>query len=235
MKIDKVYILTIKHADEHYKDIISRLGQLGLEGSTPYEILAGHNGRTQPLPEGCAIYGGWNLGETHWNKYWRQGVTDGEVGCTLSHIKAWQRVAEEGCERVLILEDDFTPIKPISQLPEPATDWPFIWDYLTLGRWAFDTEKDIKIDEFYCMPSLHYNMQAYIITHRGAQKLVDHHLEKNIFINDEFITAVYMNHRREDLNQLYPNKNIVAIATHDDWVGQSSNAETTLVSEHTYI
>jgi hypothetical protein len=77
-------------------------------------------------------------------------------------------------------------------------------------------------------------MHAYMLTQEGAQKLVDHHLERNIFINDEFITATYMTHRRKDIEAMYPNKNIKAISTKEDYISQTSNAETTLVSKHGY-
>ena len=36
--------------------------------------------------------------------------------------------------------------------------------------------------------------------------------------------ATYMNHRRADINELYPIKTINAIATHDDWFNQDGSS-----------
>ena len=42
-----------------------------------------------------------------------------------------------------------------------------------------------------------------------------------------------MNHRRWDIEEMFPVKLINAIATNEDWIGQTSNAESTTVSAHT--
>ena len=74
-------------------------------------------------------------------------------------------------------------------------------------------------------------MHSYILTNIGAQKLVDYHLEKNLFINDEFITATYMKHRRPDIEKMYPVKTINALATHKDLFEQLDHKS--MVSGHT--
>ncbi len=81
-------------------------------------------------------------------------------------------MADEGVERAIILEEDFNPVKGklIKDLPEPDNKWPFIWDYLSLGRWTFQAGDDIKLNDTYCIPSLPYNLHAYILTKPGAQK-----------------------------------------------------------------
>ena len=228
LKIDKIYVLAINHTEEKYADIAKRLNELNLPGSIPFEVLPGHNGYTDPLPDGMAIYDGWAM-ETD-NVYWSTPVTQGEVGCTISHINAWKRAVEEGHERVLILEEDFYGIKPVFELREPTVEW----DFMYLGRYKFEGSVSEKIDSQWERPGLSYNMQAYVLTSKGAKTLVDYHLERNLFINDEFITATYSNHRRNDVEAMYPEKKIKAIATIEDYIGQSSNAETTLVSKHGY-
>ena len=235
MKIDKIYVLAINHTQEKINNIVERLSATGFEPDTPFTVIEGHNAYSDTIPEGVTVYDKWGDSDS-WNKFWQMPVQTGEVGCTLSHIKGWKAIVEEeGVERALILEEDFTPItgKQIKDLPEPdaKSRWPFVWDYLSLGRWTFDNKDDIKIDDTYCIPSLHYNMHAYILTKIGAQKLLDCKLEKNLFINDEFITASYMKHRREDIEALYPIKTINAIATHTDWFEQLDHKS--MVSAHT--
>ncbi|NND23527.1 MAG: hypothetical protein HKN86_02425 [Acidimicrobiia bacterium] len=232
MKFDKIYILAINHTQEKIDSIVKKLSALETDGVTNYEILIGHNGWQEELPEGAKIYDNWGQPES-WNDFWKKDVQPGEVGCTLSHISAWNKIVEDGVSRALILEEDFVPKLPLLELPEPDESWPYKWDYLNLGRYIFNKENDIMINDAYCIPSLHYNMHAYVLTNLGAQKLVDYNLQKNIFINDEFITATYMNHRRSDIEELYPIKNINALATNKNWIGQNSNAETTMVSGHT--
>lgn len=235
MKVDKIYVLAIEHSQEKINNITSRLEQAGFEPNTPFTILNGHNAYTDKIPEEVTVYDKWG-DPNHWNKFWQMPVQIGEVGCALSHINGWNAIiSEEGIERALILEEDFNIIKgkAIKDLPEPNAEgkWPLVWDYLSLGKWTFNENDDIKIDDTYCIPGLHYNMHSYILTKRGAQKLIDYHLHKNIIPVDEFITATYMNHRREDIEALYPIKTISAIATNEDWFNQL--AHKSMVSAHT--
>lgn len=230
MRIDKVYILALDVDQQKINKILDKLDLCGFENNVGYEILDGHNGWTEPLPEGVTVYEGYGLGEATDNPHWKLPVQPGEIGCTLSHMNAWKRVANGEEERCLILEEDFQPLKPMSELPETNPDWPFVWDYLNIGRWVLDYSKDIRLDDVYCLTSRHYNMQSYILTKTGAQKLVDYKLEDRLFINDEFIAATYMKHPRPDIEALFPVKTITAIGTHIDWFDQDGSP--TMVSSH---
>lgn len=229
LRIDKIYVLAINHTPEKYNDIKERLGNLGLPSQVDFEILQGHNGYTDKLPNNAKVYDNWALPEAD-NVFWNNSVQVGEIGCTLSHVNAWNRIVKDGLDRVLVLEEDFITSRPITDLHEPKVDW----DFMYLGRYSFDESEDVEIDSHWVRPGLSYNMQAYILTKSGAKKLTEHHLERNIFINDEFITATYMKHRRSDIEAMYPNKNISAIATKKDYISQTSNEKTTLVSAHGY-
>ena len=230
MRIDKVYILALNVDQQKIDEIQSKLDACGFEDRVECEILVGHDGWNEPLPEGVTVYEGFGLGEATDNPHWKLPVQPGEIGCTLSHINAWKRIAEGGEERCLILEEDFVPLKPMSELPEPNPNWPFVWDFLNLGRWVLDYTKDIRIDSVYSFTSRHYNMQSYILTKAGAQKLVDYKLEERLFINDEFINATFMKHPRPDIEAMFPVKTITALGTHVDWFNQDHSPS--LVSTH---
>jgi GR25 family glycosyltransferase involved in LPS biosynthesis len=223
LKIEKIYVLAINHSPEKYKDIQKRLDALNLPTEVDFEIINGHNGYTEKLPKNTEVYDNWALSDTD-NVFWKNPVGVGEIGCTLSHINIWNKIVKDGINRALVLEES------IKDLNEPSVDW----DFMYLGRYVFDKSEDVNIDNQWVRPGTSYNMHAYMLTQEGAQKLVDYHLERNIFINDEFITATYMTHRRQDIEAMYPNKNIKAISTKEDYITQTSNKETTLVSAHGY-
>jgi len=230
IKIDKVYIIAINYNQEKKLDILKRLEMLDIPYGTPYEIKVGHNGYTDKMPEDCSAYEGWAIPESS-NKWWSTPVTQGEIGCTLSHISVWEEIYNNpDIKTALILEEDFYAIKPLSELKSPSNG--VKWDYAYLARYRFPDSPSKPIDDQWEIPGKSYNMHAYLLTNEGASKLLDYKLQKNIFIVDEFIMATFMQHPREDINLLYPNKNIVAISTTENLVGQSSNYETTTVSAH---
>ena len=132
MRIDKIYILSLNPTQETINKILSKLELIKLKQNIPYDIIEGHDGWNLPVPDGVHLWEGFGLGDKTDNEHWKLPMQPGEVGCALSHIKAWHRVATGDEERVLILEEDFTPIKPLSNLPEPNTWWPFQWDFCSL-------------------------------------------------------------------------------------------------------
>lgn len=232
MKVDKIYVLAIRHTQEKIDSIKERLVQLDTDGVTPYEIIIGHDGWNDSLPDDVKVYRGWAIPES-WNDFWKLPVQPGEIGCTLSHISAWRKILEDGVKTALILEEDFIPVRSIKSMPPPDKTWPFNWDYLTLGRYVFDGAHDIKLDENYCIPSLHYNMHAYMLTDQASFKLLSYNLHKNIIPVDEFMPVTYIDHRRPDINFIWPLKQIIPLATNELYVSQSSDADTTTVSGHT--
>lgn len=229
LKIEKIYVLAINHSEEKYNDIKKRLAALNLPESVAFEVLNGHNGYTDKLPDNAKVYENWAIADSD-NAFWNSPVTIGEIGCTMSHINAWNRIVKEGVKRALILEEDFIARKPIKELYEPGVDW----DLMYLGRYVFDESENIEINNQWVRPGLSYNTHAYMLTGVGAQKLLDVNPHKNIIPSDEFITATYQTHRRQDIEAIYPIKNIKAISTKEDYITQTSNSETTLVSKHGY-
>jgi GR25 family glycosyltransferase involved in LPS biosynthesis len=233
MQIDKIYVIALNPTQERIDDIVNRLRDLGISG-IPYEIVNGFDGHNTPLPEGYNVYDGWAIPDG-WNEWWKEPVKPGEVGCAISHINVWNQAIEEGYQRVLILEEDFKVERPLNEL----TDQELIghqysnWDLCYLGRFVFEDEVQEKITPNLVKPGNSYNAHAYMITREGAQKLVDGNLHSNIIPVDEYIPALYMGHRREDINAIF-SKSMLAISTGTDWITQTSNANNTSIGHINY-
>ena len=92
MRIDKVYILVLGIDQPKVDKIQSKLDKCGFESRIECEILSGHNGWTQPIPEGVTVFNKFGLGEKTDNPHWKLPPQPGEIGCALSHINAWKRI-----------------------------------------------------------------------------------------------------------------------------------------------
>ena len=181
MQVDKIYIITLAADDATAVEAITnKLNQLGLEGPTDYEIVHGHNGHIEKLPHGFGIYSNWNLGSATTNEWYQRDTTPGESGCAISHYNVWNKIIADGVDRALILEDDFSSIKPMSDLQYPDVDW----DIAYLGRNALDAENEKSIDSSWVEPLSSYNTHSYIVTNNAANILVNgYNFTKNISSN----------------------------------------------------
>lgn len=68
----------------------------------PAEIIEAVDGRSMPVEDINAVY---SLKKLHAPRY-PFALTAGEVGCFLSHRKAWQTIVVSGLEAGLVIEDD---------------------------------------------------------------------------------------------------------------------------------
>ena len=109
----------------------------------------------------------------------RQGhpdLTPGAVGCYLSHMRAWRRIADSGAPHGFVFEDDAT-LRPdamarfetaVRELREAGHEW----DMVLLGHWGTGTPVSPGAQRMDSFLLLH----GYVLSARAARFLCDHML-----------------------------------------------------------
>lgn len=232
MKIDNVYIITLDMSPQYQQDLIDRVKELELPAGTPIEIKQGFLGTRlrsgeENLP--YKIYDGWDLSKNgNDNFWWIRPVTDGEAGGCISHTQCWEDAYKNGYERIMILEDDFIPFKPINwEIFDELGD--YYWDICLMSHNSLhhlysDTARPSLINmKHFIRPTYFYNTHTYMLQKEGIRKLVEDHLpvlKQNVIVSDEFLSAVIAGHPRWDLREMYI-PNMIALATKMNFTGQS--------------
>ena len=118
-----------------------------------------------------------NVNVNNWiNPFSGNAITNGEIGCALSHYKMWEKIIINKYENVLILEDDIDINNNFENILEnyykQIKENNIKYDLFYLSRKSF--EKDLsKLSENIYTPALSYWTCAYIITYDGANKLIN--------------------------------------------------------------
>lgn len=116
----------------------------------------------------------WDYGTWKYNKRDIVEMSDGEVGCCLSHFYLWNKIIEEDYHITLVLEDDALRYnKEFINLTEHILQYaPNNWDIILLGfmipHKARKNEK--KIGNFYKVNQF-FLTHSYLISLNGAKKL----------------------------------------------------------------
>jgi GR25 family glycosyltransferase involved in LPS biosynthesis len=213
MKIDQVYIINLNSSRS---DIEARINQLGLPQNTPFFIMNAINGMTAESQFGPhKLYSNWKIESD--NKWWNRDLTPGEIGCSLSHVTVWKDALAKGYNNILVLEEDFLSNGSLAlkDLTLPAN-----YDLLYLGRNKVDESvPEEEFGDFY-MPSYSYNTHAYLLSQSGIKKLMAYNLQDNIIPADEFLSATFCLHPRQDIRELFVHPSIKAFALKQQAIGQ---------------
>ncbi|HET8693533.1 MAG TPA: glycosyltransferase family 25 protein [Aquabacterium sp.] len=107
---------------------------------------------------------------------WFRGLTPGEIGCFLSHLKCWELIAQRQLACALILEDDFDLEAVCTRdTLQKLADSSSKWDVLKLTRLrrqsslAHDLGGGIELRRGGKGPE---DACAYMVSHQGATKLI---------------------------------------------------------------
>jgi GR25 family glycosyltransferase involved in LPS biosynthesis len=165
-----------------------------------------------------SVYPNWNIPVKD-NDWWSRDITPGEIGCALSHYSIWKYIVDNQISSMLILEEDFHPIKKLKDINQ--SEIPESYDILYLGRNPQGEDADTFSDSV-VVPGYSYNTHAYILTLSGAQKLLEYNFNNNLIPVDEFISAVSSVHPRNDVLNLYK-PGLDTYALKEDAIVQLSN------------
>jgi glycosyltransferase involved in cell wall biosynthesis len=233
--IDFVYVTTIENNHDY---VTEKTNQLNIPNDWKYWVKDGFNAKDftssfftknnikkNPL---------WKI--DHSVDWYTREVTDGEVGCALSHIDIWQDTYNDAREATLILEDDFklnyeVPWNEVYELLDKG------YDLIYLGRYKVNPdqeEKDIKFNHMWVEPDYSYNTHAYVLSKRGAKVLVENWLplyKQNLFALDEFFSVVMgKTHRSDIAHQFADLPKLRAAAPKINFIAQEANRNSTEIN-----
>lgn len=230
--IDFVYVLTIEDNENHIQE---KLKNLNIPNEWRFLIKEGFDARNF-TPDFYEKYGvskstSWKV---DWGSDWYQReVTDGEVGCALSHLDAWVDSWADGRELTFILEDDFlvknpTPWNEVYELIDNG------YDLVYLGRYAVNpdlNEKEIENYPKWIEPEYSYNAHSYVLSKRGLRILVEQYFEiykQDMIPLDEFLSIAIGKTSRTDILEKYKDlPKLKAAAPKDNFILQEGNRGTT--------
>ena len=135
---------------------------------------------------------GRNLGEEEKNRVYDhqktirsigRGLTDGEIGCALSHQKIYKKIVEQKIPYVVIFEDDAILCKDFLKIVKLSVNKLDDFDILLLGYNAFEEDKQLPLTNWgsvnlgsgYVAKRLTtwgYGTYGYIISLKGAKKIL---------------------------------------------------------------
>ena len=211
--------------------VLRRAAAAGLKDVQIFEAVDGRELSTAELTrQGVKAYPGWKLTGTGF-RFFDRDLKWGEVGCALSHVGVWRRIAAESDQPVaVVLEDDvdFAPrfaelvLEALAQIQQLVADGTIeAPDALYLGRKAMRPEHDRVLPRpasrdghaassvRLLVPGFSYKTTAYILWRSGAEKLLRSGYEEKLIPVDDFLALTYAPHEakagvaRADLDELF--------------------------------
>jgi glycosyl transferase family 25 len=120
-----IWVINLKRSVDRRASIRAELDRLGME----YELVEGVDGR-ELGPEELAA----NYSPSAAVELIRRELTLGEVGCSLSHLRLYQRQVDEGHEEVVILEDDVHIDPSFPDILKRREAFPADWELVLFHR-----------------------------------------------------------------------------------------------------
>ncbi len=205
-----IFVISLPGSPDRQQAIANQLARHGLA----FSWLDGVDGRRMSADERAAVYSQ-QRAETEGGRQ----LNAGEIGCALSHQKIYRQMLAEGIPLVLVLEDDAALDPEFAKCLNAVcaeVDWQSI-DLLLLShiqKYTAWGARSIAFDRQLVRPLVAYNGNGYLITLRGAERLLAqlvpvyqpadcwNHLRKRGVLNIRGVVPYLVNHSRLSENSL---------------------------------
>ncbi|BES98196.1 Glycosyltransferase family 25 (LPS biosynthesis protein) [Nesidiocoris tenuis] len=148
----------------------------------------------------------------------KRPMKKGEIGCFLSHYFLWDEVRSKGYELAAILEDDvrFEPFfnQKMRSLLQEVRNLSFEWDLIYLGRKKLEEKNEEAVEgtNHLVWAGYSYWTLGYLLSARGAAKLIAANPMKNLLPVDEYLPILYDKHPSDEWKSFYPRRDLVALS-----------------------
>uniref|UniRef100_A0A1I8PJ16 Glycosyl transferase family 25 domain-containing protein n=1 Tax=Stomoxys calcitrans TaxID=35570 RepID=A0A1I8PJ16_STOCA len=147
--------------------------------------------------------------------YHHRPMTMGEIGCFLSHYHIWQNIVEKQQKEVLVLEDDirFEPYfrhnaMAVMEQIRNVIDYDLVYFGRkrlkdTVEPWVENTESVVHV-------SYSYWTLGYVISLKGAEKLLKAKPLENLIPVDEYLPIMFDRHPNKTWSNAFPERDLLA-------------------------
>ncbi|XP_065188003.1 procollagen galactosyltransferase 1-like [Sycon ciliatum] len=210
---DEIYLINLARREDRRERMLRCFQELRL----PFKWIAAVDGKnlTQEYKDSLGI----KMMENWEDPFGKRPITDGEIGCFLSHYKVWKDVVDRNLGAVMVIEDDakFEPgfnQRLIATLDE-IEQLNLAWDLIYLGRKRLEgVENWVPGSKYLVTPNYSYWTVAYLLSARGARKLLKQEPLTNILPVDEYLPIMFDNHPRDNWKLKYSIRDLVAFSVH---------------------
>ncbi|XP_045784929.1 glycosyltransferase 25 family member [Maniola jurtina] len=204
----KIFMINLERRVERRKLMELSFQELGMEVETVKAV----NGRTLN-PEDLRELNV-RLMPEYEDPYHKRPIKAGEIGCFLSHYNVWNKIVENGYELSMILEDDvrFVPYFRLrfSGLLREVSGHDY--DLLYLGRKILLDSAERPVTAHTTKPLYSYWTLGYLLTLRGARKLLEANPLQNVLPVDEYLPIMFDQHPNETWKSHFPRRNLRALS-----------------------
>jgi glycosyl transferase family 25 len=165
-----IWVINLKRSIDRNNYITTHLNELGL----PFELIEGVDGQNLTPKEFAAIYSG----EQAVISIGRE-LSRGEIGCSLSHLKLYQRMIDENLDEALILEDDVVIDSDFFEIIKRKVFFPKDWELILFyhgGTQISFWQRKTFYQHYQFVKFAHktWGSLSYIIKQSAARKLLAH-------------------------------------------------------------
>lgn len=161
----QVWVINLANATGRLKRVESLLAQQNIV----FERLEAVNGAELEQATIDKFYQEKGFGGYH------KKLNNGEIGCYLSHRKAWQQVIDRNLDFAVILEDDFQLLGDLADTIETISHISQPWDYIKLANWKDRRTQhalSLKNKQLVTYDKVPAHTCAQIVSFSGAKKLL---------------------------------------------------------------
>ena len=206
---DKIFYINLPNRSDRNKNIINQLNKLKLSDITErIKALVGTKLDINAISSNLITDKGKRdaLSEFRMDSTY---LTKGSIGCALSHRKIYKKMVSENIACALILEDDVTINNNnfTNFIKDHQQYIPKNYDILFVGYHDDCIKYQSSSKHFYTRSSVVLGTFGYIVTKKGAQKLLD------LFpISRQLDTEIFLNFNKINAYVLLPDKRFVKSA-----------------------
>lgn len=169
--IDRIEILVVNLPQAKLRRALME-GQLSQDGMLPYHILDAVDGRILSPEERDALYD-----DAAAQVFTQRSLLPGEIGCSLSHFKAYRHIVDHDLVAGVIVEDDAVlgveAIEVVRKLqPRLREDMPRLILLEHVGHYSNWGNKRISRLHRLCKPKKTRGSHGYVINRAGAAALL---------------------------------------------------------------